>query len=204
MKRGTLLAFEGIDGAGKSTQLQRLADTLRARGCDVVTTREPTDGPHGRRIREMARSGPPLAPEQELAWFMADRETHVAAVIEPALSRGAVVMTDRYFLSTAAYQGARGLGTEAILSDAEGRFPTPDLALIFELSVAAALARVRRRGAPAEPVFEEARFLERVHAEFSAIERDYLLRIDADGSEEEVARLTAHAVEARLPELFLS
>lgn len=202
MKRGTLLAFEGIDGAGKSTQLRRLAEILRACGRDVVATREPTEGPYGTRIREMAQSGRAVAPEQELDWFMADRREHVDSVIEPALSRGAVVMTDRYFLSTAAYQGARGLGAEAILRDAEARFPVPDLALLFELSVDVALGRVRARGGPAEPVFEEARFLERVRSEFAAIERPYVIRIEADAVEERVAERCERAVRRGLPELF--
>lgn len=202
MKRGTLLAFEGIDGAGKSTQLTLLAETLRACGRDVVATREPTEGPFGTRIRKMARSGRAVAPEQELDWFMADRREHVDSVIEPALSRGAVVMTDRYFLSTAAYQGARGLGTEAILRDAEARFPIPDVALIFELSVDVALGRVSARGGPAEPVFEDARFLERVRTEFAAIERPYVIRIDADAVAGRVAERCERAVRRRFAELF--
>ena len=97
-----MIAFEGLDGSGKSTQLERLAARLRAAGCDVVTTHEPTTFPSGQRIREMARSGQPLAPEEELRWFVEDRRVHVAEVIAPALRAGQIVLTDRYYVSTVA------------------------------------------------------------------------------------------------------
>jgi len=133
---GRLVAFEGIDGAGKSTQLARLAAALRAQGRSVVETREPTDGPWGRRIRAMARAGERVAPAEELRWFVEDRREHVAQVIRPAIAAGAVVLTDRYFLSTVAYQGARGLDPERLLAEAEAEFPLPDLALVLDVDPA--------------------------------------------------------------------
>ena len=133
MKRGRLVAFEGLDGSGKSTQLERQAARLRAAGHDVVATREPTPGPNGRRIRELAAAGERAPAPDELALFVADRREHVAEVIAPALARGALVLTDRYFLSTVAYQGARGLDPERLLRESEAEFPLPDLALLFDL-----------------------------------------------------------------------
>lgn len=179
MKRGTLVALEGLDGSGKSTQLPALVGALRAAGRDVVATREPTDGAYGRRIRAMARSGERVAPDEELRWFFEDRREHVAQVIAPALAAGRTVVTDRYFLSTVAYQGARGLDWRAILADSEREFPIPDLALLFEVPADVGLARVHARGGPAEPAFERADYLARVAAIFAAIERDYVVRIDA-------------------------
>jgi dTMP kinase len=79
------VAFEGLDGCGKSTQIRRLARDLEAAGHDVLATREPTDGHWGRRIREMARSGEPVTPEEELRWFVEDRRQHVTEVLAPAL-----------------------------------------------------------------------------------------------------------------------
>ena len=125
MNRGILLVLEGIDGAGKSTQLARLAHRFSEAGREVVTTREPYDCDAGRRIRAMARSGETVAPATELAWFVEQRREHVADVIEPALSRAAVVISDRYFLSTVAYQGARGLDAGEILAASEAAFPVP-------------------------------------------------------------------------------
>jgi len=179
VKPGFLLALEGIDGSGKSTAAVGIVAALRADGRGVLATREPSDGPWGRRIRAMARSGGRVAPEEELRWFVEDRREHVAQVIRPALAAGRVVVTDRYFLSTVAYQGARGLDWRAILADAEAEFPRPDLALLFEIDAAAGLARTRARGDAAEPSFEEAGFLARVVEVYAAIERPWLARVDA-------------------------
>jgi dTMP kinase len=196
--RGSLVVFEGLDGTGKSTQLPRLAARLRARGYEVLETREPHDSAPGRRIRELARSHAAVAPEAELALFMEQRRLHVRERIAPALARGEVVLSDRYFLSTVAYQGGRGLDPAALLAANEAEFPLPDLALLLELPPAAGLARVVARGAPHEPAFEHAGFLERVAAIFAALERPYLERIDAAGTPEAVEARIAAAVSRRL------
>lgn len=198
VNRGRLLAFEGLDGSGKSTQVATLAAVLRAEGHDVVVTREPTDGPYGRRIRSMARSGAAVAPEQELRWFVEDRRSHVAEVIEPGLAAGRLVVTDRYYLSTVAYQGARGLDPGRLLSESEAEFPLPDLVLLLEVEPELGLQRVSGRGGVAETVFERRRFLERVGANFAALERPYLARIDARGTEEVVHRAVVDCVRQRL------
>lgn len=180
MKPGFLLALEGIDGSGKSTAAVGIVAALHEAGHEVVATREPTDGPWGRRIREMARSGETVAPEEELRWFVEDRREHVARVIRPALDAGRVVVTDRYFLSTVAYQGARGLDWRAILAESEAEFPLPDLALIFDVNVPVGLARVHGRADDAEPAFEEEAFLTRVKTVYGAIARPWLARIDGN------------------------
>ena len=187
VKRGTLIVFEGLDGCGKSTQLRRAASRLIERGLEVVVTREPTDGPWGRRIREMARSGEPVAPEIELEWFFEDRREHMREVVEPALLAGRVVLSDRSYISTVAYQGARGLDPMKILADSQAEFARPDVILLFEISAKEGLARVHERGGESEPVFENLEFLERVAAIFESLELDGLRRIDASRSEDEIA-----------------
>jgi dTMP kinase len=198
VKRGFLLALEGIDGSGKSTAAAGLADALRADGHDVVATREPTDGPWGRRIRAMAKSGETVAPAEELRWFVEDRREHVARVVRPGLDAGKLVLTDRYFLSTVAYQGARGLDWRAILAEAEAEFPRPDLALLFEIDPAAGLARTRGRAGAAEPSFEDAGFLARVAAVYAAVERPWLARIDASRDADAVLAAAVAAARAAL------
>ena len=198
MNGGRLVAFEGIDGCGKSTQLERLAARLRALDCDVVTTREPTEFPSGQRIREMARSGVPLAAEQELRWFVEDRRVHVAEVIAPALRAGQIVLTDRYFLSTVAYQGARGLDHEQILADSEAEFPIPDLVVLLEIDPQIGLDRVHARGAALEGVFEQREFLERVASVFDRLSRPYLERVPGDGEPGPIEVTIAERVRARL------
>lgn len=200
MKRGVLIVFEGLDGSGKSTQLRRGAEALRVRGLDVVETREPTDGPWGRRIREMARSGEVVPPETELAWFFEDRREHMREVVEPALAAGEIVLSDRSYLSTVAYQGARGLDPRQILADSEAEFVAPDLVLLFEISPEVGLSRVMARGGRAEPVFEERGFQERVGAIFETLDVAGLTRIDAGRSEEEIEVDVLAAVDRCLSE----
>lgn len=198
MKRGTLLVLEGLDGSGKSTQLPRLAARLRRAGHAVVETREPYDCPAGRRIRQMARCADPLAPEQELAWFVEQRRDHVRQVIQPALAAGRVVLCDRYFPSTVAYQGARGLDPETILRENEAAFPVPDLAILLLLPPEQGLERIAARGGRREPAFEGEAFLRQVDAQFRRMERPYLVRVDARGAPEAVEERIARVVSERL------
>ncbi len=198
VKRGCLLVFEGLDGSGKSTQVELLAAALRAAGHAVLETFEPTDGPIGVRIRTMARSGEALAPEEELRWFVEDRRVHVRETLEPALAAGRHVVCDRYFLSTVAYQGARGLDWHRILAQSEAEFPLPDLVLLLDLEPTAGLARVRDRGAAIEGVFERADFLERVAAIFRAIDRPYIERVQASGCAADVHLAVVDRVRTRL------
>ena len=197
MNRGRLVVFEGVDGSGKSTQLRLLADALRAEGVPLVVTREPTDGPWGQRIRAMARSGERVAREEELRWFIEDRREHVATELRPALDAGQLVLCDRYYLSTVAYQGARGFDPERLLADAEAEFPLPDLALLFEVDPSAGLARVTARGGVAEPAFEEVEYLSRVAAVFHGIDRAYVLRLDASGDPASIAVTVRAALRSR-------
>jgi len=195
---GRLLVLEGLDGCGKSTQLPHLAGALRAAGHDVVVTREPTDGAWGRRIREMARSDERVAPEEELRWFTEDRREHVDTVISPALADGRVVLSDRYWLSTVAYQGARGLDWRQILARSEAEFPLPDLALLFVVDPALGLERVRARGAAVEPAFERADYLAQVAGIFAALERPWLARVDASPAPEIVGAAALACLRERL------
>jgi len=198
VKRGLLVAFEGIDGSGKSTQLARTAARLRDAGHPVHATREPSDGPEGRRIRAAAASGEALSAEEERALFVADRRRHVDAEIAPALAAGRLVLCDRYTLSTVAYQGARGLDPAALLAEAESAFPWPDLALVFDLAPEPALERIRARGRPLEARFEEPGFLARVRAVFRSLDRPYLAQVDASGDASAVAGRVEALLRVRL------
>ena len=195
MKRGILIVFEGIDGSGKSTQLRRTAAALRARGLDILETGEPTKGLWGRKIREMARTTDRVPRETELAWFIKDRREHMRDVVGPALAAGRVVLCDRSYFSTVAYQGARGFDPATLLADSQAEFGRPDLVLFFDIDPEEGLARVAARGGEAEPVFEELNYLERVAEIFRSLEVAELLRIDAARGEEAVAKDVMGAVE---------
>ena len=199
VNRGALVAIEGLDGAGKSTQVDRLGEQLAARGYKVVITREPTDGIHGQRIRELAARGERATPEEELRLFQEDREEHLVQVIAPALALGSIVITDRYTLSSVAYQGARGLDPQAILRESEARFPLPDVAVILELDPALGLERVRGRGEPLEEAFERLDLLRAVAEVFHSIDRPYVVRVDATQGEDAVQESILAAVLPTLP-----
>src|SRR3989339_231215 len=179
-KRGVLLALEGVDGCGKSTQAELLAAALRERGLEVVLTCEPTDSPLGQQIREYFE-GPDryLSPKEELNLFMADRREHVAEIIDPALAEGKIVITDRYYYSSVAYQGALGLDPDRILAQNEILAVRPDLAVILTLPVAQALARLS--GTPQRPrqVSDDPAYLERVAAIYAGLQRPHLRHLDA-------------------------
>lgn len=198
MKQGVLIAIEGIDGAGKTTQAALLRESLVSKHYSVASTREPTRGHYGQLIRQSTYRGEVAAPEDELDWFMKDRREHVDQVIAPALERGEVVITDRYFLSTVAYQGARGIPYESILLTSEALFPAPDLAVVLEIPPDEGLARVHARGAPINPVFERVEFLAQVDEVFRQIQRPYITRIDGRLPIADVQKATASAISMRL------
>ncbi|MGE0709200.1 MAG: dTMP kinase [Planctomycetota bacterium] len=147
---GPFLVFEGIDGAGKSSQLALLAARVEAAGRRVRRLVEPTDGPLGQEIRRRARGeGAPLSAREELDLFVADRRQNVEQNVLPALEAGEVVLQDRYFYSTAAYQAARpelGLSPEEVVA-LHAWAPLPDRVLLLDLPVSEGLSRVARRGA---------------------------------------------------------
>ncbi|GAB4075978.1 dTMP kinase [Nostocoides australiense] len=115
MSDGLFLAFEGGDGAGKSTQVRLLADVVAAGGREVVVTRQPGGTALGQQLRQLVLYGEAMTPRAEALIFAADKAQHVEEVIRPALARGAVVITDRYTDSAVAYQGAgRELGSDEV------------------------------------------------------------------------------------------
>lgn len=194
---GFLIAIEGIDGTGKSTLARALAAALESRGRSVVLTREPTDGAFGRRIRELARSGR-AAPEEETELFIEDRREHVRDTILPALESGKVVVTDRYFYSTMAYQGARGMNVNEILRRNLEFAPEPDLLALLRLDVSEALRRVQVSRGDAPDQFEQAAYLHSVALIFDHIDHPNILALDASAPAEDSLKRILDAVEPML------
>lgn len=183
-ERGLLIAVEGIDGAGKTTQVRLLADFLRNRGFDVVTSKEPTDGVWGRQIRESAANGR-LDPDRELQLFIRDRTEHTNQVIKPALDRGQIVILDRYYYSSIAYQGCRGRDFHAIQQLMESQFPHPDVVFLLDLDPVVSLRRIHVRGdRPNE--FERVDDLTRARAVFNSLDDSRVVSIDGSLSIDEV------------------
>jgi dTMP kinase len=178
---GHLIVLEGIDGSGKSTLAAWLTERLIKTGHEAVRRQEPTDGPAGQELRRIISEGRKgIAPEAETALFIEDRRQHVAGGIGPDLEAGRVVVLDRYYLSTAAYQGALGMDPEAIMAENEAFAPPPDLALLLDLPVPTALDRIILGREGKRSAFEKEAYLEKVRRIFLGINRPWFHRIDAD------------------------
>lgn len=197
------ITFEGVDGAGKSTQLQLLANRLQAAGYEVVTSREPGGTPAGEAIRRLLLGREyELGVTAEVLLMAAARAAHVEEVIRPALGRGAIVLLDRYTDSSLAYQGgASGAGVEAVVQVNE--FATgglwPDLTIVLDLPVAVAWGRL---GNPSDRM--ESRgisYQERVRNAYLQLATRWPARItvvEAGGTPEAVAEAVAVTVRQRL------
>ena len=194
---GLFIVIEGIDGTGKSTQAKRLGEWLASQGREVVLSREPTAGPWGKKVRESAATGR-LSPEEELQYFLNDRRQHVEELIAPSLAAGKVVILDRYYFSTMAYQGARGFDPAEIRRQNEEFAPVPDLLLIMDLDVDSALERIGARGDTANE-FEKRENLERCREIFLSLKDEGFVRvIDTRGTLDEVAARVREAVGSHL------
>ncbi|HTK54006.1 MAG TPA: dTMP kinase [Gemmatimonadaceae bacterium] len=214
--RGKLIVLEGAEGVGKTTQLRRLAETLTARGISHLGVREPGGTAIGNQIRNLLlEPGPGFSARTEALLFMASRAELVETDIRPALARGEVVLADRFFLSTYAYQIA-GRGLSEVEVTAANRFATgglvPDLTILLRLSVAAALARTDSRGARDRIESASDDFHHRVAEAFDrfaepAWQRNHpesgpVVAIDAAGSVDEVAAGVLGTLEQTWPETF--
>ncbi|HEY7767187.1 dTMP kinase [Longimicrobium sp.] len=208
-ERGLFLAFEGVEGSGKTTQVARLAAWLRARGADVVVAREPGSTPLGERVREIVLSPDLHVPARsELFLMLAARAAFVEQVVKPGVQAGKVVIADRFELSTLAYQGAgRGLPLDEV--EACNRMATgglaPDATLLMDVDPEVGAERQRVAGKAADRLErEEAAFHRRVAEGYRRHEARVagIVRIDAVGGEEQVHRRVLQALAARFPETF--
>ena len=193
--RGRFIVLEGLDGAGTTTQAERLATALRAEGHSVLTTREPSDGPIGTLIRQaltvrlvLPGGAGPLASETLALLYAADRTDHLKARVLPALEAGQIVISDRYVLSSLAYQGASL--SMAWVEAANGYAVSPDLTLFVHVSPAVAAKRRAARGGAAE-LFEEDALQRRIARQYEeAIRRresqEKIVRVDGEQSVEAV------------------
>ena len=169
-----LINLEGIDGCGKSTQTILLQKKLEELGEKTVVLKEPTNGPHGQKLWDVLHGKRKATNEEILEFFILDRKQHVNEKIQPALDDGTIVLMDRYYYSSMAYQVAGGLDVEYIRNKHDFA-PNPDIVLIFDLPVSTALERVRGHSEADE--FEKEEHLEKVREAYLNLESDPLVRI---------------------------
>ena len=201
--KAKFIVFEGIDGAGKTTQINLLKNALEERGIPCITTAEPTDLPSGREIRD-ALAGRTEKTAREMAeMFSVDRaihNSHPEAGINPALEKGTSVISDRYYYSSLAYQGAAlGYDTVAALNLDRVDIRTPDICIFLDLTPEKSLERIGKRGAATE-IYENFDYLTKTRKMFFDVFEKLKARgekiaiIDASGSPEDIAQRVLAAV----------
>jgi len=176
-KQGLFIVFEGIDGSGKDTHIKLLSEELRQQGHSVLETAEPSGNEVGALLRRYQRkSGKRLPAETEALLYTADRYEHVRNIVEPALKKGQIVLSNRYFYSTLAYQGAMGVDLDWIRE--MNRFaPKPDAAILLDILPEFSLRRLKRR----RTVFEQLENLRKVREIYvRLVKGGELVRVDAD------------------------
>lgn len=177
---GILIVFEGIDGAGKTTQVSWLKERLEQAGEKVLISKEPTDGPWGMKLRQSASSGR-LPFEDELDAFIKDREEHLENKVRPALLRGEIVILDRYFYSTIAYQGIRTEDAGDLEDRVRKNVLEPDAVFVLDLDPEIAATRISQRDG-AHNEFEGLEDQKKIRTLFKALcEADSSL-IEVDGT----------------------
>ena len=217
MSRGVFITFEGSEGCGKSTQVKRLASRFEQAGLRVLVTREPGGTAIGEKIRDLLQFAPEsfaMMPETELLLFEASRSQLVREIIRPALEQGSVVISDRFFDSTAVYQGvARKLEPDivATLNDFAIGADRPDLTIILDVDVATARARLLRRVRPVQALDrmeqEPVEFYELVgegYRELAGREPARIRLLDGARSPDEIESEIWREVSGRFPALLTS
>ncbi len=187
MQKGILIVFEGIDGSGKSTQAEILMKMLQEKGFDVVYFQEPSKGKWGRKIKKKALHPDSLSPEEELALFQKDRKENVEKNLKPALEKKGVVILDRYYYSTIAYQGAKGIDEKRIRKMNEEFAVQPDLVFILDIDPQKGLERIENRKKKYR-LFEREEYLVKVREIFKSLKGKNFIHINALKSKEKISK----------------
>ena len=198
--RGYLISVEGIDGTGKTTQVELLKAWFERAGKSAVVLKEPTGGQYGSEIARLAATGGLSDVKKELQLFMLDRREDVKEHIEPALKDGKVVIMDRYYQSNMAYQGARGLDPLLIKKENEVFSPKPDLVIVLDIDPKKCMQRVNSRKNVVRHFENEAylRDVRRIYLEIGK-EPDAVV-IETDRPIESVHKQIVEAVRNKLPQ----
>jgi dTMP kinase len=182
LQKGILIAIEGIDGAGKTTQAKKLVEKLEKEGYPVIYLHEPTDGSYGHFIRQIVKGDMQATAEEELDFFLQDRYQDVEQNIKPALTAKKIIVMDRYYFSSIAYQGARGLDLENIEKQNKDIAPEPDLLLILDVKPTVSLMRIWRDRTDGPNKFENNERLEKSREIFNSFKnRDYTRIVEGNG-----------------------
>ena len=176
--KGKLIVIEGIDGSGKSTCAKNLTEKLNSINIKSIYTFEPTHSHYGAKLRDGMLSED-LDAEEELLLFVKDRKEHIEYMIKPALEEGYFIILDRYFYSSIAYQGAKGVDINRIINMHKGFIIKPDIVFIFHLPIDIALNRIISKRGIADR-FENETYLKKVDKIFHSFNEPFIYHIDTD------------------------
>lgn len=176
--KGKLIVIEGIDGSGKSTCAKNLTEKLNSINIKTIYTFEPTHSHYGAKLRDGMLSED-LEAEEELLLFVKDRKEHIEYMIKPALKEGYFIILDRYFYSSIAYQGAKGIDINRIINMHKGFIIKPDIVFIFHLPIDIALNRIISKRGIADR-FENETYLKKVDKIFHSFNEPFIYHIDTD------------------------
>ncbi len=190
LNKGIFIVFEGIDGAGKTAQALLLKDRLEKSGYKVTFVKEPTSGQWGRKIEEIAQNGREgVSPEEELDYFIFDREEDVEKNIKPALKRKDVVIADRYFYSNIAYQSSLGLDPDEIRRR-NMKFPLPNLVFILDIPPKSSQVRIiAGRQEKANLGYEQLEYLTAVKMAYNDLDDPNIVRLNGSTSIDAIGNL---------------
>ena len=176
--KGKLIVIEGMDGSGKSTCAKNLAEKLNSINIKTIYTFEPTHSHYGAKLREGMLSED-LDAEEELLLFVKDRKEHIEYMIKPALEEGYFIILDRYFYSSIAYQGAKGIDINRIINMHKDFIVKPDIVFIFHLPIDIALNRIISKRGIADR-FENETYLKKVDKIFHSFNEPFIYHIDTN------------------------
>jgi len=199
LKKGVLIVFEGIDGAGKSTQARLLYKRLTKARFDVDLSKEPTEGTWGKKLRKLIEEGRgDVDPQEELEWFIKDRFQHVEEIIKPGLENNKIIILDRYYFSTIAYQGALGVDPREIEKRNNAFAPAPNLLFLIEIPSGTGIKRIKETREKETDSFERETYLLKVGRIFHSLDKPFLYRLSG---EESVQRLSDRTWEITMSHL---
>jgi len=201
LKKGFFVVLEGIDGSGKTTQAKRLVKRLTEKGFNAVFFKEPSAGQWGRRLKEKARHQDGLTPEQEFELFQKDREENVELNIKPALKKKMMVVLDRYYFSTMAYQGAKGIDIKEIKDRNDKIAVPPDMVIILDVSAETGLNRIKERK-KRDRLFEREDYLRKVRKIFKSFSGENIVHLDGRERRESLYIKIEKMVMDRITELL--
>ncbi len=197
--KGVFIVFEGIDGSGKSVQSRKTISWLTGRGFEVTGLVEPTHGEWGARIRKvLSGEVDPVSPEEELDLFIRDRRDNVLHSVLPAIEAGKIIVQDRYYYSTLAYQGARGFSLQEIREKHGAFLIEPDLVFIFDVSPEEGIRRIKDTRKSELSIFEKISYLAAVKKIYDSFSNSHIIHVDASRDPETVHGEVVERIESVL------